>query len=146
MNKLLLLLKTYGKIYLGSIARKGNKKEVLSGGTLVLIISAIFIVLFTSMSISTIEQFLQLDPPQPEFALYLLTSTGIIFILLIVLIKGTNFKKSMDHDLLLSLPSSNTMQESGDVFEGTKMIIEKKTGLVYRKEQFSPPRKPLFFQ
>lgn len=108
MNKLLLLLKTYGKIYLGSIARKGNKKETLSGGALVLIISAVFIVLFTSMSITTIEQFLQLDPPEPEFALYVLTSTGIIFMLLIVVIKGTNFKKSNDHDLLLSLPFSKT--------------------------------------
>lgn len=104
MNKLLLLLKTYGKIYLGSIARRGNKKETLSGGALILIISAVFVVLFASMSISTIEQFLQLDPPEPEYALYVLTSTGIIFMLLIVVIKGTNFKKSNDHDLLLSLP------------------------------------------
>ena len=63
MNKLLLLLKTYGKIYLGSISRKGNKKETISGGALVLVLSLVFIVLFTSMSITTIEQFLQLDPP-----------------------------------------------------------------------------------
>lgn len=108
MNKLLLLLKTYGKIYLGSIARKGNKKETISGGAIVLIISLIFMVLFTSMSITTIEQFLELDPPQPEYALYVLTSTGIIFMLLIVVLKGTNFKKSNDHDLLLSLPISKT--------------------------------------
>ena len=109
MNKLLLLLKTYGKIYLGAIARKGNKKETLSGGALILIISAIFIVLFTSMSVTTIEQFLQLDPPAPEYALYVLTSTGIIFMLLIVVIKGTNFKKSNDHDLLLSLPINKSV-------------------------------------
>lgn len=108
MNKLLLLLKTYGKMYLGSIARKGNKKETISGGALVLIISLVFVVLFTSMSITTIEQFLQLDPPEPVYALYVLTSTGIIFMLLIVVLKGTNFKKSNDHDLLLSLPLSKT--------------------------------------
>lgn len=41
-------------------------------------------------------------------------------------------------DILLSLPSSNTMQETGDIFNGRKMIIEDKTGIVYRKEQFSP--------
>lgn len=108
MNKLLLLLKTYGKIYLGSISRKGNKKETISGGVLVLILSLVFVVLFTSMSITTIEQFLQLDPPEPTFALYVLTATGIIFMLLIVVLKGTNFKKSNDHDLLLSLPLSKT--------------------------------------
>ena len=108
MNKLLLLLKTYGKIYLGSISRKGNKKETISGGALVLVLSLVFIVLFTSMSITTIEQFLQLDPPEPVYALYVLTSTGIIFMLLIVVLKGTNFKKSNDHDLLLSLPLSKT--------------------------------------
>lgn len=108
MNKLLLLLKTYGKIYLGSIARKGNKKETISGGAIILIISIVFMVLFTSMSITTIEQFLELDPPAPVYALYVLTSTGIIFMLLIVVLKGTNFKKSNDHDLLLSLPLSKT--------------------------------------
>ena len=108
MNKLLLLLKTYGKIYLGSISRKGNKKETISGGALVLVLSLVFVVLFTSMSITTIEQFLQLDPPEPVYALYVLTSTGIIFMLLIVVLKGTNFKKSNDHDLLLSLPLSKT--------------------------------------
>ena len=109
MNKLLLLLKTYGKIYLGAIARKSNKKESLSGATIVLIISAVFIFLFASMSVTTIEQFLQLDPPQPELSLYVLSATGIIFMLLIVVIKGTNFKKSNDHDLLLSLPLSKTI-------------------------------------
>ena len=108
MNKLLLLLKTYGKIYLGSIARKGNKKETISGGAIVLVIGLVFMVMFTSMSITTIEQFLELDPPEPIYALYVLTSTGIIFMLLIVVLKGTNFKKSNDHDLLLSLPLSKT--------------------------------------
>ncbi|MBQ4570107.1 MAG: hypothetical protein IJB21_00265 [Bacilli bacterium] len=108
MNKLLLLLKTYGKIYLGSIARRGNKKETISGGTIVLVIGLVFMVMFTSMSITTIEQFLELDPPEPIYALYVLTSTGIIFMLLIVVLKGTNFKKSNDHDLLLSLPLSKT--------------------------------------
>ena len=109
MNKLILLLKTYGKIYLGAMARKSNKKESVSGATIVLIISAVFIFLFASMSVTTIEQFLQLDPPQPELSLYVLSATGIIFMLLIVVIKGTNFKKSNDHDLLLSLPLSKTI-------------------------------------
>lgn len=41
-------------------------------------------------------------------------------------------------DVLLSLPSSNTMQNTGDIFDGSKILIEKETGIIYRKEQFTP--------
>lgn len=108
MNKLLLLLKTYGKVYLGSISKKSNKKEYFSGGALVIAISLLFIVLFSSTAVTTISQFLQLDPPEPIFALYVLTSTGLVFMLLTVVLRGTNFKKSNDHELLLSLPFTRT--------------------------------------
>lgn len=37
---------------------------------------------------------------------------------------------------LLQLASSRTMQNNGDVFDGKKIIIDKKTGICYRKEQF----------
>jgi len=39
---------------------------------------------------------------------------------------------------LLSLQASSAMQNTGDIFDGTKTIIENKTGTVCRKEQFAP--------
>lgn len=106
MSKLILLLKTYAKLYLGALAKKTNKKEYLSGGLILLFIGVIFIWMFSSMAYTTIYEFMKLDPPAPVYALYVLTSTGLIFMVLIVVLKGTSFKKSNDHDLLLSLPIS----------------------------------------
>ena len=106
MRKLLLLLKTYAKIYLGVLAKKTNKKEYLSGGILLLIIGASFVFMFSSMAYTTIYEFMKLDPPMPEYSLYVLTSTNLIFMILIVVLKGTSFKKSSDKDLLMSLPIS----------------------------------------
>lgn len=39
-------------------------------------------------------------------------------------------------DKLLKLEASNTMQKTGDVFDGKKVLIDEETGLCYRKEQF----------
>lgn len=39
-------------------------------------------------------------------------------------------------DALVRLKASSRMQKSGDVFDGSSMIIDKDTGIVYRKEQF----------
>ena len=104
MSKLLVLLKTYGKLYIGAFNRKKNKGELISGGALLGVISVIFVVLFTSMSMSTIEQFLKLEERDIISPLYVLTATGLIFMFLIVVLKGTSFKKSNDFDLLMSLP------------------------------------------
>ena len=104
MSKLLVLLKTYGKLYIGAFNRKKNKGELISGGALLGLISVIFVVLFTSMSMSTIEQFLKLEERDVISHLYVLTATGLIFMFLIVVLKGTSFKKSNDFDLLMSLP------------------------------------------
>jgi ABC-2 type transport system permease protein len=104
MSKLLVLLKTYGKLYIGAFNRKKNKGELISGGALLGLISIIFVVLFTSMSMSTIEQFLKLEERDIISPLYVLTATGLIFMFLIVVLKGTSFKKSNDFDLLMSLP------------------------------------------
>jgi ABC-2 type transport system permease protein len=106
MRKLILLLKTYVKIYLGVLAKKTNKKEYLSGGILLLIIGASFLFMFSSMAYTTIYEFMKLDPPMPEYSLYVLTSSNLIFMFLIVVLKGTSFKKSSDKDLLMSLPIS----------------------------------------
>ena len=94
MRKLILLLKTYVKIYLGVLAKKTNKKEYLSGGILLLIIGASFLFMFSSMAYTTIYEFMKLDPPMPEYSLYVLTSSNLIFMFLIVVLKGTSFKKS----------------------------------------------------
>ena len=104
MSKLLVLLKTYGKLYIGAFNRKKNKSDLISGGMLVGVISLIFVLLFTSMSMTTIEQFLALDERDIISPLYVLTATGLIFMFMIVVIKGTSFKKSNDFELLMSLP------------------------------------------
>ena len=39
-------------------------------------------------------------------------------------------------DALLKLQGTNTMQKTGDVFSGDSMLIDDKSGIVYRKEQF----------
>ncbi len=39
-------------------------------------------------------------------------------------------------DKLLSLKGSNTMQSTGDVFDGKKTLYDSKDGVFYRKEQF----------
>lgn len=39
-------------------------------------------------------------------------------------------------DALLKLQGTNTMQKTGDVFSGGSMLIDDKSGIVYRKEQF----------
>jgi 2-polyprenyl-3-methyl-5-hydroxy-6-metoxy-1,4-benzoquinol methylase len=46
------------------------------------------------------------------------------------------FSVSSDADRLLELKPSNTMEKSGDVFNPEFYMIDEKTGIVYRKEQF----------
>lgn len=107
MSKLLLLLKNYFKCYIGSFAKKNNKKEYISGGIIALLISTVFIFLFVSMAISTISQFIALG--EAETALYVLTTSGITFMFLIVVIKGTSTTRASDTDLLMALPIKKTI-------------------------------------
>jgi hypothetical protein len=39
-------------------------------------------------------------------------------------------------DMLIELPASQTMEKTGDIFNPEYYIVEKDTGIVYRKEQF----------
>lgn len=39
-------------------------------------------------------------------------------------------------DMLMRLPASQTMQKTGDIFDGALLMIDSKSGVVYRKEQF----------
>lgn len=52
--------------------------------------------------------------------------------------KAKNIIRDVDSniDKLLSLDSSNTMQNTGDIFDGKKILIDEGTGICYRKEQF----------
>lgn len=53
--------------------------------------------------------------------------------------KENRISKIRDNvELLLELPPSTAMQNTGDVFDGNKMIIDLESGIVYRKEQFIP--------
>lgn len=49
-----------------------------------------------------------------------------------------NMVNSIDDniDKLLKLKSSNTMQNTGDVFNGKMILLDNSTGICYRKEQF----------
>lgn len=52
--------------------------------------------------------------------------------------KENNVINSIDEniDKLLKLKSSNTMQNTGDIFDGKMILIDDSTGICYRKEQF----------
>lgn len=52
--------------------------------------------------------------------------------------RENNVINSIDEniDKLLKLKSSNTMQETGDVFNGKMILLDDSTGICYRKEQF----------
>mgnify|MGYP001105283279 CR=1 FL=1 len=52
--------------------------------------------------------------------------------------KENNIINSIDENIgkLLRLKSSNTMQNTGDVFNGKMILIDDSTGICYRKEQF----------
>lgn len=52
--------------------------------------------------------------------------------------KAGNIVESMNDGIekLLMLDATNTMQKTGDVFNGTSILIDKTTGICYRKEQF----------
>ena len=52
--------------------------------------------------------------------------------------KNKNIFSGIDEniDKLLKLEPTNTMQKTGDVFDGKKILIDEETGICYRKEQF----------
>jgi 2-polyprenyl-3-methyl-5-hydroxy-6-metoxy-1,4-benzoquinol methylase/GNAT superfamily N-acetyltransferase len=51
-----------------------------------------------------------------------------------------HFSLNEDPDALLRLPASDTMQATGNVFDPTRMLLERSTGVVYRKERFDAGR------
>ena len=45
-------------------------------------------------------------------------------------------------DQLLRLPPSNTMETTGDVFHQNFLLVDRKTQIVYRREQFERGNQP----
>lgn len=104
MHNLLTLLKYYFKMYFGSFKRKNNKKSYVYGALVVALGGLLFIGLFTGMAITTIQESLREDINQPDLVLYVITSLGLVFMFLTVILKGCTPKRGNDASLLLSMP------------------------------------------
>ncbi len=76
--------------------------------------------------------------------IYSLLKTGGYAVISVMNYESTLYhaKKTFDFDSspneLLQLPASNIMETTGDVFNPDFYLVDTKTHLVYRKEQFSP--------
>ena len=105
MRNFFLLIKNYFNIFVSGFNKKKNKRgSIISGGALLLIIGLIFILLFSSTAYTTISEIKKDPETDIEVALYALSSIGLVFLLLIIIMKGTNSKKANDYELLYSLP------------------------------------------
>ena len=104
MNKIWLLVTNYFNSYIGNLARSKNKSKYALGGGILLLIGGMFILLFSSMAISTMETAINLEPPYPELALYITMGMMCMFLMLLVVTRSTVNKKHNDEEMLLSLP------------------------------------------
>lgn len=116
MNKIVLLVVNYFNNYIGSFTKSKNKAKYGIGGSFLLIFGALFIFLFSSMAVSTVENALSyandsslnLTPEEVteylQMPLYVTVGMMAMFILLLTVTKITSFKRNPDDDLLLSLP------------------------------------------
>lgn len=103
MNKTLLLIKNYFSCFLGNLGRRKSEKAKYGSGLLILLImGAIFLYLFVNLAIGSINQAIKTD--YPLAALYVTSSMGLVFILLMTITKSTTPTKNRDDELLLSLP------------------------------------------
>ena len=107
MNKTLLLIKNYFSCFLGNLGRRKSEKAKYGGGVLILLImGVIFLYLFINLAIGSVEQALKTN--YPIVALYVTSSMGLVFILLMTITKSTTPTKHRDDELLLSLPVSKS--------------------------------------
>ena len=107
MNKTLLLIKNYFSCFLGNLGRRKSEKAKYGGGVLILLImGGIFLYLFINLAIGSVEQALKTN--YPIVALYVTSSMGLVFILLMTITKSTTPTKHRDDELLLSLPVSKS--------------------------------------
>lgn len=102
MRDLGLLLKNYLKVYIGGFTSK-SKRSYFSGAIMILLFGLLFIFLFASTAYTTIEEIVKLGL-DPSISLYAMTAIGLLFMLLIMLLKGTNTRKFNDANILIPLP------------------------------------------
>lgn len=116
MNKIVLLVVNYFNNYIGSFGRSRNKTKYGIGGSFLLIFGAIFVFLFTSMAVTTVQnafsyafdKTLNLTPEEVteylQMPLYVTIGMMAMFLLLLTVTKVTSTKKNSDDELLLALP------------------------------------------
>lgn len=104
MSKVWLLVTNYFNNYIGNLGKSKNKSKYALGGGIILLFGLIFIILFTSMAITTMDTALSIDHPYPELALYITMGMMCMFLLLLAVTRATSNKKHNDEELLLSLP------------------------------------------
>lgn len=112
-----LLIKNYIKVFIGSLSSRKNRRTYLSAGLLLIISSIAFVGMFCITAYSTIMQIKETDPEADiSIALYALSSVGLIFFVMIIILKGSNMKRTKDYAMLFSLPFSKTTIVSAKIF------------------------------
>ena len=112
MNKIVLLVVNYFNNYIGSFNKAKNKAKYGIGGSLLLIFGLLFVFLFSSMAVTTVETALTYaSTATPEeyidyiqMPLYVSVGMMMMFVILFTVTKATSSKKNNDQELLLSLP------------------------------------------
>lgn len=116
MNKIVLLVVNYFNNYIGAFNRSKRKAKYSIGGSFLLIFGAIFIFLFSSMAVTTVQNALSyVNNPELnltteeiteylQMPLYVTTGMIIMFLFLLIVTKMTASKRNNDDELLLSLP------------------------------------------
>lgn len=104
MNKIWLLVTNYFNNYIGNLGRSKNKSKYALGGGILLLFGGMFILLFSSMAVTTMETALSMEQPYPELALYITMGMMCMFLLLLAVTRATANKKHNDEEMLLALP------------------------------------------
>lgn len=105
MRKTWILIKNYFNCFIGRFTKnKKATKKNLSGIGLVLLFGLIFVFMFISLAISTLDQ--AMEAGDPRIALYVNASMALVFLILLTITKSTTPSKGKDEELLLSLPVS----------------------------------------
>jgi len=102
MRKLSLLIKNYFNCFIGRFNKNKNKKRLFTGASLILLIGAIFVIMFINLAIGTVSQ--AKEAKAPEMALYVFAAMALVFVLILIISKSSSQAKSKDEEMLLSLP------------------------------------------
>ena len=120
MNKIRILVVNYFNNYIGSFTKSKSFVKNGIGGILLLVFGLIFIFLFSSMAVTSVESALSyvndpnLNLTQAEITdylkmpLYVSVGTLLMLLMLLTVTKATSTKKDSDSDLLLALPVTKT--------------------------------------